>query len=108
MKKARSEAFSDRAFNVETKGLEPSTSALRTHETRVLSVEQTGVTETVAKVSATVSPNERNTDVEMVESSFAGSDFAAALLMIERLPLSDERKAEAIRRLLASSKPDGI
>ena len=31
-------------------------------------------------------------------------DFAAALMMIERLPLSDEQKAEAVRRLLNSVK----
>jgi len=29
------------------------------------------------------------------------SDFAAALAMIAALPLSDEEKAEAVRRLLA-------
>ncbi len=32
------------------------------------------------------------------------ADFAAAILAIERLPLSDEHKAEAIRRLLGQQQ----
>ena len=57
----------------------------------------------MGKVSAIVSPSERKTDVEPPRSSFAEFDISAALLMIERLPLSDSEKAEAVRRLLAGS-----
>jgi hypothetical protein len=54
--------------------------------------------------SANASPRTPKTDHESGDSASdtptVDRDFAAALLMIERLPLSDEQKAEAVRRLL--------
>ena len=35
-------------------------------------------------------------------------DFAAALMMIAALPLTDAEKAEAVRRLLAGRESQGI
>jgi hypothetical protein len=100
MEKARSEGFSDRASGMETMGLEPTTSALRTHETVVLTENQSEVTATDVGVCPTVCPGHAETGSESTEDLPAEIDFAAVLLMIERLPLSDEQKADAIRRLL--------
>jgi hypothetical protein len=86
---------------METKGLEPSTSALRTHETRVLSEEETEVTTAASGASANASPKRRKNDLESAPNPPAESDFAAAIQMIASLPLSDAEKAEAVRRLLA-------
>ena len=101
-KKARSEGFSDRASGMETKGLEPSTSALRTQRTIVLTEEQTEVTATAAGASANASPKHKKNDAETAPDPPAKSDFAAAMQLIASLPLSDAEKAEAIRRLLAA------
>ena len=38
------------------------------------------------------------------EPQLVASELTAALAMIERLPLSDEEKAEAVRQLLATQK----
>jgi len=86
---------------METKGLEPSTSALRTHGTQVLSEEATTVTTTVRSASANASPKRPKNGAETAPDSLPENDFAAAMQMIAGLPLSDEEKAEAIRRLLA-------
>ena len=64
------------------------------------------VTDTAAKVCPTVCPRPQDSGHELSESAddetTADRDFAAALLMIERLPLSNDQKAEAVRRLLTS------
>ena len=39
--------------------------------------------------------------VEVTSKPDVDGDFVAAILMIERLPLSDAEKAEAVRRLLS-------
>jgi hypothetical protein len=54
--------------------------------------------------SATTSPKYQKHDVESTGHLSAEGDLKAALLMIERLPLSDKQKAEAVRRLLASQQ----
>ena len=88
---------------METKGFEPSTSALRTHETVVLSEAQAEVTATDAGVRPSVRPDEDKTDVGLVRIPLPESDFTAAMLMIASLPLSDADKADAVRRLLSGS-----
>ena len=83
-------------------GFEPATSASRTHGTRITSPTLSVVTTTPAGTSATTSPKRQKYDVESTDPLPITGDLKAALLMIERLPLSDAEKAEAIRRLLAS------
>ena len=51
--------------------------------------------------SATTSPKRQKYDVEFTDHLSAEGDLEAALRMIERLPLSDAEKADAVRRLLA-------
>jgi hypothetical protein len=51
--------------------------------------------------SATTFLKRQKFDVESTGHLSAEGDLKAALLMIERLPLSDKQKAEAVRRLLA-------
>jgi hypothetical protein len=51
-------------------------------------------------VSADASPISRNNETESTSDSLVEGGLAAALSMIERLPLSDGEKAEAVRRLL--------
>jgi hypothetical protein len=98
---------------METKGLEPSTSALRTHEARVPSVALPRVTTPPLGVSAVVSPKSREpgqgtidddqswSGAEVTDSNTGEADFSTAVTAIMRLPLSDAEKAEAVRRLLA-------
>ena len=64
-------------------------------------VEVTVVTMTSADASASASPLHSETDVETGSDQPVQPDVLAALAMIERLPLSDDEKAEAVRRLLA-------
>ena len=85
---------------METKGLEPSTSALRTQETLVLSGNLSDVTGDALDVSSSVSPTHDKTCHETQAGAADPGDLLTAMLMIERLPLSDADKAEAVRRLL--------
>jgi hypothetical protein len=62
------------------------------------------VTATAADVCPGVCPSEPKTDVETAGNGRSESGFAAAVLMIERLPLSDAEKAEAVQRLLQSKR----
>jgi hypothetical protein len=84
---------------METKGLEPS--ALQTLGTVVPTDNLSEVTATADDVCPSVCPSEPKTEVETTGDGRSESGFAAALLMIERLPLSDSEKSEAVRRLLA-------
>ena len=81
-------------------GFEPATSASRTQETVVLSGNQSDVTGDALDVSASVSPTVDKACHETQAGAADPSDLLTAMLMIERLPLSDEDKAEAVRRLL--------
>ncbi len=109
--KASFAGFANKAFSVERKGVEPSTSALRTQR-------PTHTTQSLQRVVATddfgcsngcsSSPeNERGEVVGGSVSSRAESlpikadSFSAALAMIASLPLSDAEKADAVRRLMA-------
>ena len=97
-------------------GFEPATSASRTHETRVLSGDQSEVTSSANEVSAMVSPRTPKTGHGAVaesaskpgeqepESRLDNADFSAAVIAIMALPLTDDEKAEALRRLLASEQ----
>ena len=108
--KALPAVFADKAFRVERKGVEPSTSALRTQESRVPSGNLSDVAATAdsrCTNGCTSGPGKRrkrgpDAGARPTEPKGPG-DFAAALVMIAGLPLSDAEKAEAVRRLLNGS-----
>lgn len=79
---------------MEPKGIEPSTSALRTQKVVGPSIENKGLAPHAAAACTTACTEERE--------NAHGGDFAEAMLMLMRLPLSDAERAEAVRRLLAS------
>ena len=116
--KALSAVFADKAFRVEDSGIEPLTSCMPFRESRVLSL---NLSEVVASGSAvctsvcTSKPPKRRkrgadaaavggveTPAEVRSTKPVETDFAAALKMLTLLPLSDEERAEAVRRLLAA------
>ncbi|MDA1252795.1 MAG: hypothetical protein O2820_26690 [Planctomycetota bacterium] len=82
-------------------GLEPTTSALRTHEPRVASGKVKRVTATPSAVCPSVCPSDLKSDHENRSEPAADDGFAATVQAIMSLPLSDAEKAEAVRRLLA-------
>ncbi|GDY08416.1 hypothetical protein LBMAG52_19020 [Planctomycetia bacterium] len=92
------------AVRVERKGVEPSTSALRTQTLRVLSE---NLTEVKARDDSrltnglTNSPENERGEVGGGSVSSRADSFSAALAMIASLPLSDAEKADAVRRLMA-------
>ena len=114
--KALSAVFANKAFRVERRGVEPPTSALRTQESRVPSgnLSDVAATDSGACTAACTSkpPNRRKrgadaaavegveTPAEVRAAKPVETDFAAALKMLAVLPLSDEERAEAVRRLL--------
>ncbi len=91
--------------------------ALRTHESIVLSdnlSELTASDDTACTNACTSEPkNPRNPGLDASSSIEEGktevmpdsvnSDFAAALKMLASLPLSDEERTEAVRRLIAGN-----
>ena len=92
---------------MERKGVEPSTSALRTHGSTVLSenlseVVSTGKSRCTSGCTREPEKKRKARAIAEAQSTAAkgSDDFAAALAMIATLPLSDEEKAEAVRRLL--------
>ena len=113
--KALSAVFANKAFSVERRGVEPPTSALRTHESSVPSVNLSEVTATGSDGCTNGCTSEtgkarRSRSKAGIEPAPAaadastGGDFAAALAMIASLPLSDAEKAEAVRRLLGPTR----
>ena len=103
--------FANEAFSVERKGVEPSTSALRTqrptHTTQSLQ-RVVATPNSCCTTGCTNSPeNDHGETVSGSVSSRAESlpiktdSFSAALAMIASLPLSDAEKADAVRRLMA-------
>ena len=89
---------------MERKGVEPSTSALRTQEFGVLS----DILPEVASIAGPQLTNELTNSPETdhgeaVQGSLpiVADSFSAALAMIASLPLSDAEKADAVRRLMA-------
>ncbi len=115
--KALSAVFANKAFRVERRGVEPPTSALRTQESRVPSGNLSEVAASGLAVCTSVCtsqpPKRRKRGSDAASVGAVGTpaevkpepvetDFAAALLMIAGLPLSDADKAEAVRRLLNS------
>ncbi len=98
-KKALPAVFADKAFLVETTGIEPVTSGLQSLNDRVLS----------ANLSE-LAPNGKfrcttgcTSEPENHHGPTRPGDFAAALAMIATLPLSDAEKADAVRQLLGES-----
>ena len=99
---------------VERRGVEPPTSALRTHESTVLSdnlSEVTAIDNSACTSACTSEPKKQrnpgsdasswmNDGKAEVSPDSVESDFAAALKMLALLPLSEEERAEAVRRLL--------
>ena len=100
-KKALSALKTDRAAGVETKGLEPSTSALRTQRPRSGSEALAELTATSNSISPCASPCQTSTRPEDGHGPAARLDFTTAVQAIITLPLTDLEKAEAVRRLLA-------
>jgi hypothetical protein len=83
---------------------ELATSALRTHGLTVLSVENKGFTSSGSQActAACTSPTE-DTSSDAVDDELEAERYAnlvASILAIERLPLSEEEKAEIVRRLM--------
>ncbi len=62
------------------------------------------VTETPPGVCPSVCPSDAESGHETCTVPAATDGFAEAVQAIMRLPLSDDEKAEALRRLLASEK----
>ena len=79
------------------KGLEPSTFSLEGCEPGAEATEGQEVTSTLPSVCT----NACTDGSESTHEQAANATFADALAMVARLPLSDDEKAEAVRRLLA-------
>ena len=112
--KASPAVFADKAFSVERRGVEPPTSALRTQESRVPSGNLSDVAASGSAVCTSEPPKRRKRGADAASVGAVGTppevkpepvetDFAAALKMLALLPLSDEERAEAVRRLLKGS-----
>jgi integrase len=100
-KKALSEGFSDKAERVGMTRFELATSASRTHETCHGRTLETRDIEPAEDVACTAACTSLTTKTPSNSGGEHASDFTAAMLMIAHLPLTDDEKAEAIRKLLA-------
>jgi hypothetical protein len=85
-------------------GFEPATSASRMSETGVSSTEIASVMSTAFPASAAVSPIALHPDCSLPAACPA--DFSQAILVIDRLPLSDAEKAAAVRAMLPRLEPN--
>ena len=107
--------FADKAYRVETTGIEPATSGLQSQKSSVPSVTLSEVAATADSCCTTCctskTPNRRKRGADAaavggvetpaeVKPDPVETDFAAALKMLAQLPLSDEDRAEAVRLLL--------
>ena len=107
--------FADKAYRVETTGIEPETSGLKSQKSRVPSVTLSEVAATADSCCTTCctskTPNRRKRVADAaavggvetpaeVKPEPVETDFAAALKMLALLPLSNEERAEAVRRML--------
>jgi hypothetical protein len=90
-----------KTYKVETKGLEPSTSALRTQQPQVASGKVKRVTARQSAVCTSVCTSDAKSGHGNCSEPAVTDGFAAAVQAIMTLPLSDAEKAEAVRRLLA-------
>jgi hypothetical protein len=72
----------------------------KTGETTPQPVKRHHVVTTPSEVFPSVCPRTPKTDHEPVDSPPSGDGFAAAVAAVMALPLSDDEKAEAVRRLL--------
>ena len=90
---------------MEPRGIEPLTSALRTQPTPVLNAANNGVTTPRRNTCTSTCTNDDESLSTTDNQGHVGDpNFAEAMLMIARLPLSDEERAEAVRRLLGNEK----
>ena len=64
------------------------------------------VAATCSPAASSPSPPDRNPGTPTADAEPAGT-LAAAIALIDRLPLTDAEKAQAVRRLLAVSEPEG-
>ena len=96
-KKALPAVFANKAFRVETTGIEPVTSGLQSHDDRVPSDNQSRL----APNGISRCTNGCTSEPETHHEAKQPGNFAAALAMIASLPLSDAEKADAVRRLLS-------
>ena len=87
----------------ETKGLDPSTSTLRTQTSRVASGNGKRVTSSPSAVCPSVCPSIGENGHEILSQPASDNGFADAVQAIMQLPLNDAEKAEAVRRLLAQA-----
>jgi len=92
---------------METRGLEPSTFALRTRRHRTEGTQTQALTSTSANACTNACTNfaesehADSSDGAGAGGAGAGVDtFADVLRMLDRLPLTDAERAEAVRRLL--------
>ena len=99
---------------METKGLEPSTFALRTrrHRTEGTQPQQlTSTPESACTNACTSLPESEHADGSDAGSAGGphadGGCFAEAVAVLMRLPLTDAEKAEAVRRMLADQTAKG-
>jgi len=76
---------------MEPTGIEPATPSLQSyeHSTEVLQSQELAEQQTVACTTACTNNQNENPD-----------DFAKALLMLARLPLTDAERVDALRRIL--------
>ena len=99
---------------MEQKGIEPLTSSLRTKEPELEPEQKQELTGDAADAYTQAyieSPDSVHIDPPGDDftpagdgSAAPGDDFAAALMAIQGLPLSDEEKAEAVRRLMVQGE----
>jgi hypothetical protein len=103
-RKASLSVADNEAFSERVKGIEPSLEAWEASVTESEVLVFAGVAAQPDSACTSACTNSTDSDVEPAIDLPAEDDLTAALLMIERLPLSDDEKAEAVRRLLASQQ----
>jgi len=102
-KKASLPGFGNEALKRPRRDLNPQPPDRQSGDDEFQPVSLSLVTETGEPVSPCVSPIGRVSEtVVATPNRPAQGDFAAALTMIAALPLSDDEKAEAVRRLLSA------
>ena len=108
MKKPSFAGIANKGQSIGATGFEPATSTSRTCRPTVPSDNQSGLTLTdnsACTTTCTNLPENAHSDGSEPGTGSPGSDrFAAALMMIAGLPLSDTDKAEAVKRLLREAR----
>lgn len=81
--------------------LNPQLPDRQSEDTEFQTLKLQGLTESLDSACTNACTSVTESGPESTSNSPAESEFAAAMQMIASLPLSDDEKAEAIRRLLA-------